>query len=143
MDAKRKAGTSGAAAQMAAAEAKVRDGQGEEIKFKEVPDHEGGKGEQVSRHGKVGQAVLEDDEEGGKAAGKKKVVDEEDEGKDAVHGPETGAGKKVKGKGDGDDGVAKVGNTEKKEKLKGDHKGDAEVDALLDGILKKSPSKSL
>ncbi|KAF2156116.1 hypothetical protein K461DRAFT_90001 [Myriangium duriaei CBS 260.36] len=151
MDARRKAGTPGAAAQMAA-EAKVRDGQGEEIKFKEVPDHEGGKGEQVSHHKAGKQQVLEDEEEeekdhekakkGGKSTGKKVVVEEEDEEekKDAVHGPEVGgAGKKVKGKGDGDDGVARVGNTEKKEKQKGTKKGDAEVDALLDGILKKSP----
>ncbi|KAF4556911.1 Glutaredoxin-like protein 4 [Elsinoe fawcettii] len=154
-----------AAQAQAAAEAKVRDSNGEVV-LPKVKDHGDGKGEQVSKE-KPKQKVLADDEDEEedastlkKAKSKAKEVADEVVGKkkgkkvdddaDAVHGPKdpkekgtTKAGKKkVQGKPNADDGVAKVGNTEKHLKQKGKPKeevGDHEAEVALDGILKKSP----
>ncbi|PNS19950.1 Monothiol glutaredoxin-7 [Sphaceloma murrayae] len=146
--------------------AKVRDGEGE-IVLPKVKEHGGGKGETVSKE--KGQKVLADDDDeemvekakekakevadevgaGSKKKSSKGKKVEEEHDADAVHGPKdkgqsrTGR-KKVQGKGDGHDGVAKVGNTEKhvKDKSKGADKEevtDHEAEVVLDGILKKSP----
>lgn len=161
-----------AAREQIAAEAKVREGKGE-IVLDKVPDHEGGKGEQVSHRsnpaapaGGKQQPLADHDAEDvvnpkGKSKSKSKsndkiskpykadtgaAHDDDDDKADAVHGPvdadDKPGRKKAKVKGDIDDGVAKVGNTgkhvsdgKKNEKTAADH----EVDALLDGILKKSP----
>lgn len=163
MDARRKAVNEGlgagslsndkAAIAQNAAEAKVRGSDGE-IRLAAVPDHEGGKGEQVSHRASAGsssgkQAPLageDEDEETLNPKGKSKskgktaskAADDEEES-EAIHGPvdadDKSGRKKVKGKGDEDDGVAKVGNTGKQH----ESPGDSEVDTILDGILKKSP----
>ncbi|TKX22302.1 glutaredoxin-like protein [Elsinoe australis] len=152
-----------AAKAQAEAEAKVRTGEGEFV-LPAVKEHGGGKGETVSKE--KGQKVMADEDEEGaveKAKSKAKEVADEvvgtkkgkgkdaDEGNghdaDAVHGPKdkgksVAGRKKVQGKPDGDDGVAKVGNTEKhvKDKTKGKEQvGDHEAEVVLDGILKKSP----
>ncbi|KAF2223166.1 hypothetical protein BDZ85DRAFT_122538 [Elsinoe ampelina] len=159
-----------AAKAQAAAEAKVREGDGE-IVLPKVKDHGDGKGEQLSKE-KPKQKVLTDDEDeeeekastvkkakskakevadevtGNKKKGKKVDADEGNgRDTDGVHGPKnksqsTAGKKKVQGKAGADDGVAKVGNTEKhlKEKTKGKEEvGDHEAEVALDGILKKSP----
>lgn len=159
-----------AAAAQVAAEEKVRSGAGKEIVFDKVADHDGGKGEQVShkiatggqqspqKDGKPLQAPLSD-EDGAirpktppKVVGGKvndKVFEKDGDAADSVHGPADddsapARGKKVKGKVDDNDGVAKVGNTGQKavESTALESPAERHVSMLLDEILKKSPGKS-